>query len=76
MVGEQGEIAGRMVFDPVGQVDRVHAVNADQQDVFIITANGRILVVVGAGRLSAGAEQRRGPAGGCQQAIVERTHDE
>src|SRR5271155_5782905 len=59
VAGQLGEIAAGVVLDPVGQVDRVHAVDADQQDVAVVAADSR--AVVGADGLASERESAKAP---------------
>jgi hypothetical protein len=56
-----------MILDPIGQVDRVHAVHADQQDMLIRRADGRVRNFARAGGLTGEREERGSADGGGQK---------
>jgi hypothetical protein len=64
MMGQLREIAVGMAFDPAAQIDRVHAVDADQQHMFVAVSGMRMLHVVGLRDRDAARKYRARDRGG------------
>ncbi|KTS69911.1 hypothetical protein NS115_24865, partial [Paenibacillus jamilae] len=75
LAGDLGEVAAEAAFDPTLQIDGVHAVDTDQQDMLVAMSPRMPIVIVRMRHCDAASEHGRRDRGSRQEIVMKTTHE-